>query len=730
MSSLWEIEYRGTLADSAPGGDKRTLAAWGLSGISELTMLNLARGNMVLAVDGTTSFLADLPWAYRDKIVLWRDGARYWHGWLTSVPRGATPEADAITLTFADPWWWLEIPMSDPVMTNIVIGPVTFENDFYGPVTITAAVSVDWVEPSGTITWGFRDQSRYTVQGQIRRAVYAAIRAGAPIAIGAIGIDAAAATQESRGSTALSYLQAAVQFEPLSVGWWDPSGATPVIHVQPRSAITPATYALATDAPTGIQCTPLSEMQALAVRIRWAYTASDGQEVDHIERAGDDSLPLGHNVMLLEAEVDDLAGLIEVLHYNIAGRLYASLGPMAYSGSLSLSEDLDALDNVLPGIAINITGGRTEWATMAGIVQQVTISVMPEADTLTCTWGAPSHLGLSDWLALRDLGNSAVDHAGYDPGRGTITPGTVGELNGTDPFASNPSGTISTQIRGGQWQAQGFPPNPYVSAPALPLYRTATISGSAVTAIETTNPNTTVSHSGVATVDDAGAVTAGITRGWTDDASGSGGPESVSRLQSYGPGSISKQWYAFSQSPTLRKLKLRQWRGSEWDGVPCLPSSEDNGVTSWEPSTGNTVTASGEQIETLSSPDGESEATARLLAASDWAYADETTTAIRTVPSSVTSGKYRELRIGTYAAGVYTPLEGQIAWQRYRLAIATQWRTVDQSGTPTGEWVDADTVYSTPWITDMTGAGGCQWYTIEPMPGLETRIVSATPELF
>lgn len=237
MSSDWQIEYRGTLADTAPLGDRRTLAAWGLSGISELSLLNLARGNLVLTVDGSTSFLTDLPWAYRDKIILWRDGARYWHGWLTAVPRAANDQADQITMVFADPWWWFETTtMSDPVITNAVTGSVTLDSP-NGSVTLTAVVSVDWVEPSGTVTFAWRDQSAWTVQGQIRRAIYAAIRGGAPLALGTIGIDAPASGQETRGTTALSYIQAACQFEPLSVGWWDYAGATPTLNVQPRSAL-------------------------------------------------------------------------------------------------------------------------------------------------------------------------------------------------------------------------------------------------------------------------------------------------------------------------------------------------------------------------------------------------------------------------------------------------------------------------------------------------------------
>ena len=259
MPSTWEIEYRGTLADTAPGGDKRTLAAWGLSGISDLTMLNLARGNLTLAVDGTTSFLADLPWSYRDKIVVWRDGARYWHGWLSQAPRAAEPAADSISMVFADPWWWLEqTAMTDPTIKNLVVGNVSWEDiDLGQTFSAIRNVSITWAEPSGDIVWAnWRDQARYTVQGCIRRAYYAAQRLGAPIALGAIGIDAPATAQEAAGNTALDYLVGACAYEPHAVGWWDYSGVTPTLNVQPRSALSAVGYDL-DGCPAAVSCAPL-----------------------------------------------------------------------------------------------------------------------------------------------------------------------------------------------------------------------------------------------------------------------------------------------------------------------------------------------------------------------------------------------------------------------------------------------------------------------------------------
>ena len=117
----------------------------------------------------------------------------------------------------------MTMTMTDPKIKDLVVGNVSWEDlDLGATITGIRNVSLTWAEPSGDIVWSnWRDQARYTVQGQIRRAYYAAARTGAPIALGTIGIDAAAPAQESAGNTALDYLRGAVAYEPLAVGWWD-----------------------------------------------------------------------------------------------------------------------------------------------------------------------------------------------------------------------------------------------------------------------------------------------------------------------------------------------------------------------------------------------------------------------------------------------------------------------------------------------------------------------------
>ena len=744
MASTWEIEYRGQLADGASGGDKRSLSAWGLASF-DLSVLNLDRGNLSLVVSGETPFAADLPWAYRDKIILWRNGARYWHGWLTREPRAAQPEADSISLVFGDPYWWLDqTTMTDPKIKNVVLGNVSWEDiDLSATISGIRNVSLTWAEPSGDIVWSnWRDQARYTVQGQIRRAYYAAARTGAPIALGTIGIDAAAPAQESAGNTALDYLRGAVAYEPLAVGWWDYSAATPVLHVQPRSALSTISYDLA-GCPFAVQCEPLRELQANAVTIRWHYTDEDGDDRTYSEHAGPAELTGGPNVLVLDASVSDYEQRVEAVSYGIAAHLLAALGPLAYAGSLSLIEDISALATARPGLAINLAGGRTEWATMAGVIQQVTLSVVAEAESLTVTWGAPRHLGIGEWLDIsRHAGAGLVGAVDPDrlpdgPSTSDPQPGTYDDLNG-GTGGGTPEGSIAVQSRGGTWTKKGFEEFPgHVSTPPR-RYLSRTPSGAAVLDCPTSLCIDTISGSGSAVYNPA-----------TDTIS----PLSLTAhgLTADSTSGIPPQVYYSGCNPGLWQIcygYVSATRAEYWHGrlADCAKGSD-----------GWYCVSTGKYVLTQGNEDTEDAAIGRMLATADWGGA---TTAIRTIPLTGITGVYREARYrtehtetagdeiwveghylanGSWSPGYYRTvtttatlptLIGLSPWQRYQVTVTLESRPVDEAGSPTGDgsWSAAGTRRHY-FIADIEGVGGFDWQIIEPTAGYETRVASTLLEV-
>ena len=711
MASTWEIEYRGQLADGASGGDKRSLSAWGLASF-DLYVLNLDRGNLSLVVSGETPFAADLPWAYKDKIVLWRNGSRYWHGWLTREPRAAKPEADSISLVFGDPYWWLDqTAMTDPKIKNLVVSDVSWEDTDLG-VTITSIrnLSLTWAEPSGDIVWAnWRDQARYTVQGQIRRAYYAAARTGAPITLGTIGIDAAAPAQESAGNTALDYLRGAVAYEPLAVGWWDYSAATPVLHVQPRSALSTISYDLA-GAPLGVQCEPLRELQANAVTIRWRYTDEDGDDATYSEHAGPAELTGGPNVLVLDASVSDYEQRVEAVSYGIAAHLLAALGPLAYAGSLSLVDDISALATARPGLAINLLGGRTEWATMAGVIQQVELSVVAEAESLTVTWGAPRHLGIGEWLDISRHAGAALVGA-VDPDRlpdgPTSTdpqPGTYDDLNGSTG-GGTPEGTIAVQTRGGNWSLGGYSSFDG-SAPTRRWLRADMVYSVTYDCGSEEVPNTSTKSA----------------YGVYDPANFADGPsgENLSSLNGWD----ADQYFCSKSSPYVKSATT-----AIATATPGTYISIGFCCGSQYPYT----LISGRDVQTLSSEYTADDAIARLLASSpEWT---DGLTAIRTIPTTGITGLYREARYRTeHTAGdpaVTSPtLTGLSPWQRYQVTVTLESRPVDEAGAPTGDgsWSAAGTRQHYI-LANIDGEGGIDWQVVEPTAGYETRIASTLVEV-
>ena len=702
MAHTWEIEYRGTLADGASGGDKRTLAAWGLSELGELTEANLARGGMALTIASGTAFLDDLPWSYRDKIVLWRDGVRHWHGWLTNEPRAASPESESATLVFGDPWWWFEVTtMTTPTVKDAVTGTVSFNVTGLGTVSYPAITSITWAEPSGDVVFAWRDQSTATIQGQIRRAFYAVTRGGAPLALGSIGVDAPAPPQDVAGTTALSYLQSACTYEPNMVGWWDYSGATPALHCQPRSALSATSYNLG-GYPAAVQCEPLRAEQALAVRIRWHYPDSNGDDTTYTERAGNDALPIGPNVLVIDANVSDADALTEAVSYGIAARMYASIGPLAYGGALTLTDDLTAGFALRPGRAINLTGGRSEWATMAGIVQQTTLSVTADADTLSISWGAPRHLGVQDWLALRDIGNGGASSAKWEPDDPTtdeLKPGTYDDLNNTP--AASPAGAIRIETNGGTWTKCGW--LALDASQPTRRWRTATESGQAVLWCGgggATSVSGTIDYSGARTYDAATCAASGV---FTDAHSAIGTQAAYS-----GTSETPHSPYGLLGPTTT--ATTRTWSGAASGSWCC--GNECGGTGNW--SGGGTVTLA------LSAEDTETDAIARRMAIATWT--DTVTAAIRTVPVTIASGIYDELRWGTYnASGVYTQLTGLSPWHRYRIIGKIESQAVDELGNATGDWTEVGEA-SAVFIASLDGTGGAEWQYVYPTHGYRTRV--------
>lgn len=695
--ATWELEH----LPVAGGSTRQSLTAWGFAS-AQATWRNWADGALVCTAQHATAFLADSPFSYRDKVILWRDGVRVYHGWLSAVTRRAAPEADTIDLVFSDPWWWLaNTPMRAPRLSSTSYAPLAI-NTPNGTIYVERATATTWITPDASeITWpSWWDQSTVRVQGQIRRALYAAIWAGAPIAIGAIAIDAVAPEQDPANATCAGWIQGAARYIPFAAMWWDFSGVTPVFHCCERSALAAASVDLLTgNAASGIA--PLNELQAHAVRIRYRWTPDpdatgigygDGNEYAQ-DSAGSAGYPEGPNCLVADVPVDGYTEAYESKKYAIAAKLYGALSPLAYAGSVAIYDG-----NLLrPGTAINVTGGRTEWASMAAVVQGCTLDLTVDtADLVTVEFGAPSQLGVMDFVELARLTEGGASTSGDDRPAGETgdpVPGTFDDLNSTPP--AQPAGAIAVETLGGPWSKCGFGSYNGTEPTRRWLRADSSFSvnydcgprgglGSASWATNSVyNPENC-----------AGGPTGGVVLGWDVE------------IRFCYPLS---SWIKTATTATAQAVA-----GNYTSFGACCPSDYPFAVIS------------GSANNVLTNEDTEDAAFDRTLDAAEWN--NSTTEGIRTIPVTIASGIRRKLRFGTYVGSVYTPLTGLAPWRRYRLVATIELRPVNELGVATGSWVASGEAASQPWIASVEGKGGSEWVEVEPTAGYATRLTNLKVE--
>jgi hypothetical protein len=83
---------------------------------------------------------------------------------------------------------------------------------------------------------------------------------------------------------------------------------------------------------------------------------------------------------------------------GLAQALYDAVSVLQYDGALELTEQ-ECSGLAVPGLLLNLTGGRTEWATMAAQIQRVEEKI--DAGQTKITVGPAKHLGhaeLTTWL--------------------------------------------------------------------------------------------------------------------------------------------------------------------------------------------------------------------------------------------------------------------------------------------------------------------------------------------
>jgi len=560
----------------------------------QIQFVNWDTDQASLTVRGASPAFSAAQWAYKDKITVWRDGARFFQGWVVGLGLSAQT-AESRTYTLAGPSWWLaNLPFVWP----------------YWP----AKDSLDLGERAAGLWIAF--------------ALDSAIAAGAPIAKDSGGYSAfSLPTPDLRASsTCLEAIQRAARLFPMSAGWWDYSGTTPILRAKLRAGLTAQTLALGTDVET-FGFTPLPDQQVISVALHFAYPVGDGTTATVIDSAGTTPLVVGVNRLHCTLDVENAERASEAAGCGIASLLHASLSPLAWSGAVNLHEGAAPLPSLNPGHALSLTGGRSEWATMSTCIQSVAWSVQSGAgDLCTIQLGAPEHLGPQDYLDFARAGVLSGGAGGGNPSPYTpptpppIPPGDAGTTPGTYPdlmrelFSALPEIELLTSSMPLSCYLYGFSENVgHVSTPPR-FYLDIQLSGAWVNHITgfdfgwtPCDRTDSMSWSGTSTINPTtGAQTVGGQVVVVTSAPG-GGTSTTSCVELVAPlGSWDYPFTFDSVESTTRSGAIHP-RGT-LETVWTL-SSESGSITN---------TTSGSGVETRGSENTESSEIARKSAAAEW----------------------------------------------------------------------------------------------------------------
>ena len=666
----------------------KTLAEWGLA-MGSMDSAAWAVGQLQLVARGASPAFDNPVFEYLDTLKVFEGSTCIWWGPVISTGSTVQP-AEQRTYVVADPMWWAQwvefkVPTyPEPEDIGLVRGYAWL------------AWALNRVAAAHPVTYTTDDTAAFTV----------------PV-------------PDLRGSAnCLEVIQRVARLHPLSSQWWDLSGATPLLRCALRTGLAPVSLARSR-CQEPITLTPLHNKQLTAVWLEYVFTNSSGTRSAADDRAG--TAPYtGPNTLHAAMKVGTNSALDGAANYNaayeaqgyhIAQMLHDTWAALPWSGTLVVvGTPSNPLPTIRPGQLLNLTGGRTEWASMDAQVQRVGRTLGDVCERLTIELGCGDHLGPTDLLSLARAGVISGGAAGdnpspYDPptppGSNLGDPGTYHDLNG-GTGGSSPNGTIAVEARGGSWTKVGFAA--FVGEPSK-RWLTKTAAGTITytgrnegmcNACESTHTVGGSAHYDPST----GLCTSSITYDLAPVTGGCATPGS-SGTHSCGWDPRSGIWNNFLLKSATATLSRTYGDGSMLD------------VCGW---------ITGENTATLSDEDTTEAAIGRMLAASPaWTAG---MTGIRTIPVSGITGVYRELRYRTQhtegtgeAAVTYPTLTGLAPWWRYRVTVHLERRPVDELGSPTGDvsWSAAgERVHYL--LADIDGEGGIDWQTVEPPAGYELRV--------
>jgi hypothetical protein len=364
------------------GGSSYLLESLNVVGLT-ITRRNLATSEMRIACE-VESIYAEPIMSYGVAVRLYRNGVCWFAGTVTDTPASGEPGSERQEYVISDSWWKLE--------RVIYQQPYVFRSadftKFLGGYTSHVVLGND--------AWG----NKLTAS-----AVISAITTFAGVASATlVSSPTSPVLMEARDISCAEAIKRILSMTPDCVGYMDYSTGVGVLYIKKRAVLDAVSYALDNSDQnkklTGIaSLTPRNDLLVAGVVIVFLTTETDADGATWLQEerqtAGTTS---GEGVVFATIDLSAQGTeQPETAPAGLASAFYASSNVLQWQGSLALKE-LECTRAIYLGSYVNLTGGRSAWASMNAVVQTTTEDIMNGLTNIEL--GPPEHLGLADFVDL------------------------------------------------------------------------------------------------------------------------------------------------------------------------------------------------------------------------------------------------------------------------------------------------------------------------------------------
>lgn len=380
MSATFTLTYDGAT---------RTLAGWGIAR-ARLVKRSMDADELLFTIP-TEDALEDPTFPAGSAISVQRDGTPIFIGTIRQEQAALVGgKGDEQTYIAANGWWQLDriVYQQDRCVDEVVGG------NFSGTlVKIKTPQVVLGQTPLG---------GRYTVTtAAMVPVIQYAFGVGSGLTTGAISGGEPFPLEEVRNLTCGEIIRRLAAYTPDMVSWVTYDTGAQVLNIQRRSALSTVTYDC--DAAAGeiteINLTPRTDLVPPGVRLHFVTSEADPADNNRTkttlttQTAGNPDLPGGIIATIhLAGEGTSKA---ETPPTAAALQMFTAMQSTQYEGTIVTGGE-DTIGDIDCGKKLNLSNGRTAWASMAALVQSVTEYL--DTGRTEIRVGAPERFGAEDFI--------------------------------------------------------------------------------------------------------------------------------------------------------------------------------------------------------------------------------------------------------------------------------------------------------------------------------------------